>query len=186
MPHQQGVQSHIHYALRCQRPIGKPLPSHQCSHRARHQHGRDARLRLLLHHHVLEEEGSLGGSQTGEENVDERQAAQRHQPCVVIESGYQRGAEEQHHIKTAAHDDIEPKDGVIVVGGGLLEISYRRSKTTVLQGNGNEGEHVDHRHHAKVCLGQQTTEHDAEYQADDLHRPVVHRPPEETLRRLFL
>ena len=181
MPYQQGIQSYIDHTLGCQRPIGKAIPCHQHTHTTRQQHRRDTCLRLLLHHHVLEEECSLSRTQTGKENRDESQPAQRDKPVIMIEICNERGTEEKDDIKRTAHDDVKPEHRVVIIGGRMLQVTDGRSESAVLECNRYQWEHIDHRHHSVVFLRQQSSQDDAEYQSDNLHRSIVHCPPEKSL-----
>ena len=104
----------------------------------------------------------------------------------MIEIGYERGTEEKDDIKRSSHYDVKPKHGVVIIGCRMLQITDSRSESAILKSYRYEREHIDHRHHSIVFLRQQSAQDDAEYQTDNLHRPIVHGSPEETFCCFFL
>lgn len=99
---------------------------------------------------------------------------------------YQRSREKQDDIQRETYGDVEPEDRVVVVVSRFLQVGNRRDESRVLQGSGYQGENGNHGYHTIIAWSQQSAEYDAKHQADDLHRPIVHRAPKETFSCFFL
>ena len=89
----------------------------------------------------------------------------------------ERSGKKKHRIQRGRNDDVKPENGVIVLRLGVGKIGERGAETTVLQCRGNQRENADHRHHAIVGRGKQTTENDAECQTYDLLDATVQTAP---------
>ena len=95
---------------------------------------------------------------------------------VVV--GNHRSRKKQDEIAGDAHQDIEPEDTVVVVVLRLLQVADGTLETALLQGCGNQLEDQYHGCHAIVMRRQQTSQNDAEQQAQSLLYHIIHAAPE--------
>ena len=98
---------------------------------------------------------------------------------------YQWGAEKKDDIAYDANRDIKPKDGVVVVCRGLLDVGESLGETAALKVAGNEGEDGEHSHNTIVVGRQHTGEEDAEHKVEHLHRTAVECSPKQSFGCLF-
>ena len=104
-------------------------------------------------------------------------AAEQYQLWRVVIVGYQWGYEEEDDIARNTHDDVKPEDAVVVIVLRLLQITDGTLKTTLLQCVGYQLEDQYHGYHTIVLRIQQTTQNDAEQQAQSLLYHIIHAAP---------
>ena len=135
---------------------------------------------------MAEEVGALGGTEAGEDEAKEGDAAEGAEDRFPVEVGDEGGGKEEEDVEGDAHDDVEPEDGVVLLVGGLAFVGEGSRETALLQDAGDVGED-DEGGHLTVVLGRQNIEEPkSEDGLQQLHHTVAEAAPDEALGSLLL